>query len=56
MVPVAILEFTLPLIYKDGTNHRLTYGFPVVKHEGKLFIALFNDPHVPIVRSLSESK
>jgi hypothetical protein len=43
MVPVAILEFTLPVILKDGTNIPTTYRFPVVKHEGKLFISFFND-------------
>jgi len=43
MVAVAILEFTLPVILKDGTNIPTTYRFPVVKHEGKLFIGLFND-------------
>lgn len=41
--PVAIVEFTRPVFLKDGSNIPTTFSFPVVKHEGKLFISLFND-------------
>ena len=43
IVPVAILEFKIPYILEDGTETATTYGFLVVKKEGKLFIGIFND-------------
>jgi hypothetical protein len=46
IVPVAILQFSIPYIMKDGPSIQTTYGFPIVKHEGKLFICIFNDKKI----------
>lgn len=46
VVPVAILEFTIPFILKDGTEVPTTYGFLIVKQGDELFIGVFNDKHI----------
>ena len=43
VIPVAILEYKIPFSFEDGTKSATTYGFLVVKQEGKLYIGIFND-------------
>ena len=51
VVPVSILEYKMPFIHKGKTLTTTTYGFLVVKQEGKLFIGIFNDKQPkPIIK------